>query len=707
MKTTVSVGEAIQMKILVCGGSYINLSQQTQQSCHTQQTQHTQQTCQSHQDQQTQQTQKDRETHQTHKTASPTAPRLAGGAVISSLIASHSHHDVYLQTNFSTEEQKVTKSYQKFLQNHWVNPVYTTKVSSPYGRIYESTLIPGSNIFESANTIKRDARFSTFDVCLLTTDISERDFRSLLQFAHQNRMKTVVVTAKEYPLPKVYQDTIVIELPIDNKSHPSLSVNRFKKDEDMMTQGVLYTKTPAERENKTPAQSGSNYNNWNDNIHHHPNTSKEHHHQYASAYASDHNDHNIYHDDNKIPPETAEFDQLPVYHEHLNFIKQELHQQKLIEAGPVTRHDKKPKAPIQKVWRFIVQLISIAILVTGATLIILYAFDWFSPDEETFEVSIDENMPVNDGECDTVKTCRELGDQYLDELHDYIDILDEPHVFFENRTQTNYVDYTVDENFNLSEKIEYSEEETLPSESSSVEPEEEETSTSDQIEYEEEPIDIAQAEETELPVGTEDEFKDIWSRFTTIFPDDYIEDVSHFRLFSDGEGNTLAYVTIEEDGVMLAVDIRDNQNRAAEYRTLIHEFGHIYSLPAADFEADCNTGTDIECLKDDTLMANYIERFWSQYGENWLENGDKTSYEREAFFNNHITDFYVPYQATNAKEDYAVTFQYFITREIPSPESSQLRDIKVRAFYENSELVKLRTEILRNLVDLEKERAAS
>lgn len=554
------------MKVLVCGGSYINITNDNQLS----------------------------------------ASRLVGGAVLSTLVASHSHHVVYLHTNFSTEEERITKGYQKALRRKWVNPNYTAKVSSPYGRINGTERFPGSNIFETADTVRRDEKhFSTFDVFIITTDISENDFRALSYFARKHGIKTFVVTAGEYPLPYTLPGTTVIELPIENSNVDVLP-----------EESIAYTN------------------------------------QHSSQEASTHNS-----------------QPLPLYHEQLSYIKKELNKHDIIEASPVTRYDKQPKAPLQKVWRFMLQLIAIALIITGVSLSILYIFSGFSerPEDVALETDIDDAAPVDDEACSTVGECRELGDEYLDEINEYIDIQDEPHVFFENRTRTTFIDYEVDDEMNLTD----------------------------------------QTEENPLPVGSEEEFEEIWSRFSAIFPDEYINDVTNFRLFSDGEGNTMAYVDIRENGTTLAVDIRDNENLAAEYRTLIHEFGHIYSLPLEDFDQECSVSTDLNCLKEDTIMDEYIERFWSQYGDDWLENIDKTAYEREAFYNNNITDFEVPYQVTNAKEDYAVTFQRFITEKMPGEETEQLKDIKVRSFYEDSELVQLRVEILRNLLDIEQERAES
>lgn len=261
-------------------------------------------------------------------------------------------------------------------------------------------------------------------------------------------------------------------------------------------------------------------------------------------------------------------------------------------------------------------------------------------------------------DCGTVEECSALGDAYLEELGEYIDISQEPYVFFENRPQRTYQDYAVD----------------------GGEPE--------LIE-----------EVRELP-GEAEDYLGYYDEFEALFPDEYTDQIDIFRLFSDGEGNTLAYVDISEAETILAMDFRDNGHKAARYRTHIHEFAHIYSLPAEDFTDECTASTSLDCLTEDTLMHDYTERFWDGYGEEWLENRYKSQAERDAFFANNTTDFHVPYQAVNPKEDYAVAFTMFVTREIPE-ESGLLRDTKVRAMYEDPEHVALRTEILENLLSLE------
>ncbi|GAB3063445.1 hypothetical protein ACFOU0_11330 [Salinicoccus sesuvii] len=350
---------------------------------------------------------------------------------------------------------------------------------------------------------------------------------------------------------------------------------------------------------------------------------------------------------------------VPEYHLHSNELKQTLESHGITESTPVVRtRQELVMAPSSAALRIIGQLIGISAVLGLVVFGILYALG-LTGNRGIYDTDIDPNLAVDHESCATIMECRTLGDDYLETLNTYIDIQDAPHLFVENRTRTQYITYTVDDFVLVDAK-----------------------------------------EHAPLPIGSVDEYEAIWDRIVAFFPHEYIDTINQYELFSDGEGNTLAFVDIKEAGVTFAMDIRDNRDRPSEYRTLIHEFAHIYSLPIEDFSHD---GTELSYLKEDTLMAAFIDRFWSQYGEDWIENKFKSQPERQAFYNNNVTDFHEPYQATNPKEDFAITFVEFVTSRMPES-SSQLKDVKVRSFYEDPELVKLRVDILSNIVEYEKAR---
>lgn len=299
-----------------------------------------------------------------------------------------------------------------------------------------------------------------------------------------------------------------------------------------------------------------------------------------------------------------------------------------------------------------------SIIVLILFLSVMFIFEYFSERGE-YPTYVNWNAPIEHPDCETIEACADYGDALIQEIEDYINLLNDPYVFHENRSTVNYMTYNIDEHGM---------------------PHSPETHNS-------------------LPFGMAEDFLEIWHLYANIVPDDYVTDVNRFRLFSDGEGSRVAYVSISPQDTLLAVDIRDNHNRSQLYRTLIHEFAHVYSLQMEDFT--CPT-TSISCLKDDAMLAQYIERFWTQYGEDWYDNTDKPMPQREAFYNNNFQDFYIPYQATNVKEDFAVTFVQFIIRPTPV-DPVQLKDIKVLSLYEYDELVRMRVDMLMNILEIERD----
>lgn len=489
---------------------------------------------------------------------------LTGGVFLSALAAQHTYSDVYLHTNFSSEETALTAELKETLRKSGVTHSSAQAVSAPYGIVSADEFIVNSNVYETFNP--KAKYLQQLDKIILTTDIGERDFRYILNFARKRKLETIVFSCGEY-IPQV-------------------------NDEDLI---IL--------------------------------------------------------DDSGIPN----------YHHYLNEIKSILTEREFISSTPA-KNRQIPETGLRKSGKMFIQLLLLALV-----LILLFTggfklLESISTDSETFKAEVDWSKEVVHDDCSTVETCADLGDRYLSDLREYVDLQDEPHIFFENRTRTTFINYEI-EDFEITGS------------------------------------DV----KNPLPFGDEETFKSMWNVFQQVFPKRYIEDINEYRLFSDGEGNTAAYVTIKEDGTVLAMDVRDNTHKATQYRNLIHEFGHIYSLPIEDFDEACSS-TDISCIKEDTIIANHADRFWSQYDESWLENSDKSRFQLEGFYNNNVTDFYVPYQATNVKEDYAITFMTFITEKIPS-NSSQLRDVKVQSMYEDAELVALRVDILKSFVQLEKERA--
>ncbi|CDZ99225.1 hypothetical protein BN1048_00352 [Jeotgalicoccus saudimassiliensis] len=490
---------------------------------------------------------------------------LTGGHLISALAAAYTYDEVFIHTNFSSDETTLTSWLKESLRQNGVTYSSSRSVSEPYGEMDEHGFTVNSNVYDTFN--QKDKYLNSIEQVILTTDIGERDFRYILNFARRNHLKIIIFSCGEY-LPRNVDVADIITLEESGIPNYHLYADTIKNI--LADRGIISRKHAADR--------------------------------------------NI--------PETA----------------------------------------VKRTGRTVMQL-----FVLAAVIVLVFTggfklLEYISSDRALFEADISWNQEVMHDDCDTVKTCAALGDEYLEELKSYVDLQDEPYIFFENRTRTTFINYEIsDFNITGSEKV------------------------------------------NPLPFGKEEMFTEMWDAFRYVFPRRYIRDINEYRLFSDGEGNTAAYVSIRGDGTVLAMDVRDNTHKATQYRNLIHEFGHIYSLPIEDFDESCSS-TDISCAKEGSVINNHRERFWSQYDEHWHENSEKSTLQVEGFYNNNVTDFYVPYQATNVKEDYAITFMKFITEKIPA-NSSQLRDVKVQSMYEDAELVALRVDILKSFVQFEKERA--
>src|SRR5699024_2869203 len=497
---------------------------------------------------------------------------MVGGITVARLLGRYSKHDIYLHTNMSSEQTKLTKSLQNSLHTDYVNTEYVEKVSAPFGILHDTRIDAFGNTFESARIHKKnDKFFRDFDAFILTTDMNQGDFRYFRAYAHNNDIQVIIITLREHMI----------------TSDPLDEVIRLNGGNEI----------------------------------------------------------------------------LPLYHLYLQDIHKALLDVKIKGAPLITMQvlDKEPvrRTTVRRQSKLIGQMVLFAGILALTIFVIMSIFQYFSGDPPTERADIDWNAPVEHEECGTVEACTALGDEYLAELEDHIDISQEPYIFFENRPRRTYQDYDVNGGLTL--------------------------------------ID----EHREVPDSAAP-YLAYYEEFDALFPERYTDAIDIYRLFSDGEGNTLAYVDISDEEIIFAMDFRDSGNKAARYRTLIHEFAHIYSLPPEDFDSDCTPQTSMDCMLDDTLMADYTERFWSRYGDEWIENRYKSQYERDAFYSHNINDFYVPYQAVNPKEDYAVTFTMFVTREIPAEDSTGLNNVKVKSMYETPKNVALRVDILQNLLELER-----
>src|SRR5699024_3114047 len=104
---------------------------------------------------------------------------LTGGHLISALAARHTYEDVYLHTNFSSEETELTATLKDSLRNAGASHRSAQSVSAPYGIIGDEGFTVNSNVSVTSNQREKD--FTAIATVILTTDIGVPDFRYMLE----------------------------------------------------------------------------------------------------------------------------------------------------------------------------------------------------------------------------------------------------------------------------------------------------------------------------------------------------------------------------------------------------------------------------------------------------------------------------------------------------------------------------------------------
>ncbi|MCL4530342.1 MAG: hypothetical protein M1282_13120 [Chloroflexi bacterium] len=220
-----------------------------------------------------------------------------------------------------------------------------------------------------------------------------------------------------------------------------------------------------------------------------------------------------------------------------------------------------------------------------------------------------------------------------------------------------------------------------------------------------------------------------WNLFIDLIPSQDRKMLSEYQVFTDGPSNILAAVEQASDDPakwIIEVDEADLQNKKELVFTLIHEYAHLLTLNADQVPPDiavfnnpddqnlydkkvaaCPTYfPDEGCSKPNSYINTFYNRFWVNIVDEWKKidalstASDQNPYYDKlyAFYLTHQDQFVDDYAATNASEDMAETFAFYVLS--PRPTDNSMRDQKILFFYDYPELVQLRSQILENLCTL-------
>ena len=199
-----------------------------------------------------------------------------------------------------------------------------------------------------------------------------------------------------------------------------------------------------------------------------------------------------------------------------------------------------------------------------------------------------------------------------------------------------------------------------------------------------------------------------WAYFASLVPADERGQIVEFIVFTDGVDETLAYVEpVAEDlqNWRLAIDIADTKDVQELTLTLIHEYGHVLTLNAAQItagEQTCSTYQNQEgCALPQSYLTLFVDQFWGELYDEWQEIDyiqDEDDYydALDAFYAKYPDQFVSDYAATSPEEDIAESWSHFVL--YPRPDGDTIAQEKILFFYDYPELIALREEIVSRTV---------
>lgn len=208
----------------------------------------------------------------------------------------------------------------------------------------------------------------------------------------------------------------------------------------------------------------------------------------------------------------------------------------------------------------------------------------------------------------------------------------------------------------------------------------------------------------------------IWKEVLKIVPKEYLNNISKFEIFTDGEDGILAMVEpLSEDNKnwSFSVDIKDSLNENGKLDTkelaytLIHEFGHILTLNNSqieNIEQNNNNRDRFSTMEGIAKEKSYLNQFYNKFWKDIykeleeiekIEDEEKYEIAKEEFFEKYNVRFVSDYASTNPGEDIAETFAEFITSD--KPDGDTIAEQKILFFYNFKELVEFRENIRKTL----------
>lgn len=197
---------------------------------------------------------------------------------------------------------------------------------------------------------------------------------------------------------------------------------------------------------------------------------------------------------------------------------------------------------------------------------------------------------------------------------------------------------------------------------------------------------------------TQEELEALWQTMRDMLPEGAFTDFIRFYVFTDGEGETMAYVmprTSSGKKWEIYVDPADSDDGEVFIETVLHEYCHYLTLN--DSQVTYTWDQTVDTYNEEGMVSlpgsyldDFYQRFWADYLDDRLVNMD--SYN---FFLRHDYDFVTDYASTDPSEDICESFTYFVLRD--RAQGDEVWEQKLNFFYDYPELVEFRLQVRENL----------
>jgi len=205
------------------------------------------------------------------------------------------------------------------------------------------------------------------------------------------------------------------------------------------------------------------------------------------------------------------------------------------------------------------------------------------------------------------------------------------------------------------------------------------------------------------------EHKKVKKWLKIISPNDFSNNyLSRLILMPSNSDNSAAYVGMSDYGKSGSWDVIVNMTSLREdgekemVFTLIHEYAHILTLNYTQVNENispenCTTYDTISegCTEENSYLNQFVQKFWKELlrkkpnAENYYD-----------YYDSHSSEFVRDYAATNAVEDIAESFAYFVFAKKGT--YTTIAEQKINFFYNYPELVEMRKNIRNSLKELVK-----